>query len=75
MVNKIAINWYINKKRKDYMILREVEEFLDSCYNKEDFGFLTENQKEEMKAMEEKKVQILLNREKEWRIESNAIWL
>jgi len=43
----------LRKNKKDDRILREVEEFVDSYYNKEYFGFLIERQKEEIKHMED----------------------
>jgi len=74
-LNKVPINWSLETKKKDDRILMEVEEFLDSCCNKECFGFLTKNQKDEIKLLEDTNRQILLGRVKEWRIKSKDIWL
>jgi hypothetical protein len=63
------------QKKKDDRLLKEVEEGLETLYNSEGFGYLTKTHKLEAKQLEEKKRNILLEKEKEWRLKSRAIWL
>jgi hypothetical protein len=74
-VKKVAAQWAKDKKQKDERLLKEVEAGLETLYNSEGFGYLTETQKLEVKQLEEKKRNILLEKEKEWRLKSRAIWL
>jgi hypothetical protein len=48
---------------------------METLYNSEGFGYLNEAHKMEVKLLEEKKRNLLLEKEKEWRIKSKAIWL
>jgi hypothetical protein len=52
-----------------------VEEALSSYYRSEGFRYIIEDQKEEIKLLEGRKRYILLEREKEWRLKSRALWL
>jgi hypothetical protein len=62
------MQWEKDKKKKDDKTLREVEEALELHYNSEGFGYLIEEHKLEVKLLEDKKRQILLEKEKEWRL-------
>jgi hypothetical protein len=50
-----------------------VYEEMKILYNNEYFGYLNETQKMEVKLLEEKKRNVLLEIEKEWRIKSRDI--
>jgi hypothetical protein len=70
---KIAAQWAKDKKLQDDKLLKEVEEGLGTFYNSEVFGYLNEAQNMEVKLLEEKKRNVLLEKEKQWRIKSKAI--
>jgi hypothetical protein len=44
-------------------------------YNREGFSFMNEEQKSEVKVLEDKRRHILLEKEKEWRLNIKALWL
>jgi hypothetical protein len=71
----VVANWERDKKMKDDRVLREVEEALEVLYNSEGFGYLSEEHKIEVKSLEDKRRIILLEKEKEWRLKSRALWL
>ena len=52
---KVAIQWAKENKKKDDNTLKELEKDLEDLYSNEGFGFLTEEQKSEVKLLEEKK--------------------
>jgi hypothetical protein len=53
-----------------------VEEALEVLYNSDGFGYLNEDHRNlEVKLLEDKKRNILLEKEKEWRLKSRALWL
>jgi hypothetical protein len=51
-----------HKTKKD-RVLREVEESLEVLYNKEGFGFMTEEHKIEVKVLEDKSRHIIFEKE------------
>jgi hypothetical protein len=72
---QVSIKWSGEKRKKDERLLVEIEDQLECCYNREGHGFLTNEQKNEIKLLEDKRRKILMDKEKEWRIKSRAIWL
>jgi len=62
----------LREKLKDDRVLKEVEKDLEVLYNREGFGFMNEKQKI-VKVLEDKRRHILLEKEKEWRL--NTLWL
>lgn len=52
---------------------RRWRKLLVSCYGSEGFLYNSENRKTKIKHLEDKKGQILLNKEKKWRLKIRAI--
>jgi hypothetical protein len=52
-----------------------VEEALVVHYNSVGFGYLIEEHKTKVKRLEDKQRKLLLEKEKEWRLKSKALWL
>jgi len=72
---KVVAQWTKDKKQKDDGLFTKVEKCLETLYTSERFGYLIETQKLEAKQLEEKKRNILLEKEREWMLKSRFIWL
>jgi hypothetical protein len=49
------LKWFVENYKKDERNLLEIEEHLNLCYNKEGFGLLLEDQKNEITLLEDKR--------------------
>jgi len=67
--------WAVEKRRRDDSELKQVEADLISIYEGEGGGFISQESKEVLVQMEERRNQLLLAKEETWRLKSRAIWL
>jgi len=67
--------WAVEKRRRDDSELKQVEAELLRIYEGEGGGLISQESKEHMTQLEERRNQLLLAKEETWRLKSRAIWL
>ena len=75
MIKNVSICWSVKRKAHDTKDLIEIEFLLEAACSKCGFGFSTDEDKASLYELESRKRKILLDREKEARQKSRAIWL
>ena len=74
-IKNVSICWSVKRKDRDTKELIEIELLLGNAYFNVGFGYTTEADKDSLYALEARRRNILLDREKEARHKSRAIWL
>ena len=74
-IKNVSICWSVKRKYRDTKELIEIELLLGNAYFNVGFGYTTKADNDSLYALEARRRNILLDREKEARQKSRAIWL
>eukprot|EP01018_Ginkgo_biloba_P010531 Gb_16175 [translate_table: standard] len=74
-LKQTTLGWAHAKKIKEAKELLEVESKLEVLYESEGDGYLLEETKAEVTALEQRKRKLLAEKEATWRLKSRALWL